>query len=78
MKLAIIGSRSLTVNDLGQYLPTGVTEIVSGGARGIDTCAAEYARAKGLKLTEFCPNMKNMAGARPFIEIWKLFHMLTV
>ena len=40
MKVAIIGSRGLTVDDLNDYLPEGVTEIVSGGARGIDTCAA--------------------------------------
>lgn len=65
MKLAIIGSRSLTVNDLGQYLPTGVTEIVSGGARGIDTCAAEYARAKGLKLTEFLPEYEKYGRSAP-------------
>ena len=37
MKAAIIGSRGLTVKDLGRYLPENVTEIVSGGARGIDT-----------------------------------------
>ena len=28
MKIAVIGSRSLTVVDLAQYLPIGVTEIV--------------------------------------------------
>ena len=39
MKIAVIGSRSLTVVDLAQYLPIGVTEIVSGGARGVDTSA---------------------------------------
>ena len=55
MKVAVIGSRNLTVEDLGQYLPEGTTEIVSGGAKGVDTCAREYALAKGLKLTEFLP-----------------------
>ena len=34
MKLAIVGSRNLTVENLGAYLPEGVTEFVSGGARG--------------------------------------------
>ena len=33
MKLAIIGSRGLWVENLGDYLPPGVTEIVSGGAK---------------------------------------------
>lgn len=55
MKVAVIGSRGLQVDRLGDYLPAGVTEIVSGGARGIDACAKNYALAHGLKLTEFLP-----------------------
>ena len=55
MKVAVIGSRNLTVSNLEKYLPAGVTEIVSGGARGVDTSAREYARAHGLPCTEFLP-----------------------
>ena len=44
MKVAVVGSRNLRVDDLGKYLPDGVTEIVSGGARGVDTSAREYER----------------------------------
>ena len=55
MKVAIIGSRNLTVTDLENYLPVDVTEIVSGGARGIDTCARNYAIRNGIKITEFLP-----------------------
>ena len=40
MKIAIIGSRSITDADIGKYLSAG-DEIVSGGATGIDTLAAE-------------------------------------
>ena len=36
MVVAIVGSRGLCVTDLEKYLPEGVTEIVSGGAKGID------------------------------------------
>ena len=43
MKVGVIGSRGLTVNNLGKYLPEDTTEIVSGGAKGIDTCARDYA-----------------------------------
>ena len=39
MKVAVIGSRNLVVQDLEKYLPEETTEIVSGGAKGIDTCA---------------------------------------
>lgn len=55
MKVAIVGSRGLLVDNLEKYLPNGVTEIVSGGARGIDSCAARYAREHHIKLTEFLP-----------------------
>ena len=48
MRVAIIGSRTLTVDNPGAYLPPGTDEIVSGGARGVDACARSYARAKGL------------------------------
>ncbi len=56
MKLAIIGSRNLTITNLADYIPPETTEIVSGGAMGIDTCAREYARSHGLPLTEFLPD----------------------
>ena len=36
MKLAIIGSRSIGDFPLEEYLPSGIEEIVSGGAKGID------------------------------------------
>ena len=48
MKLAIIGSRTLGEQDISRFIPPGVTEIVSGGARGIDRQAAAYARANGI------------------------------
>lgn len=55
MKVAIIGSKKLKVNNLKKYLPYGVTEFVSGGSRGINTCAKNYAKTNGLKMTEFIP-----------------------
>lgn len=68
MKIAIIGSRNLTVKDLKQYLPENVTEIVSGGAAGIDSCAREYARTNGMKLTEFFPNYEKYGRRAPIIR----------
>lgn len=65
MKIAVIGSRNMTVNDLGQYLPIEVSEIVSGGAKGIDTCAREYALAHGIKLTEFLPEYEKYGRSAP-------------
>ena len=55
MKLAIIGSRGISDFDLEPYVSESVTEIVSGGAKGIDTAARLLAERRGLKLTEFLP-----------------------
>ena len=65
MKVAIIGSRKLQIQDFSPYLPEGTTEIVSGGAKGIDTCAAKYAKENGLKLTEFLPNYELFGRGAP-------------
>ena len=65
MKVAVIGSRGLQVNHLEDYLPDDVTEIVSGGARGIDTCAKSYALRHGLKLTEFLPEYEKYGRGAP-------------
>ena len=56
MKVAVIGSRGLEPDNIDRYLPQGVTEIISGGAKGVDTKAAEYAECHGIKLTVFKPN----------------------
>lgn len=65
MKVAIIGSRNLMVKNLGQYLPNNVTEIVSGGAKGVDTCAREYALNNNIKLTEFLPEYNKYGRSAP-------------
>lgn len=65
MKVAIIGSRDLAVEDFSPYLPIEVTEIVSGGARGIDQCARRYAKEHGLKLTEFLPDYEQFGRGAP-------------
>lgn len=65
MKIAVIGSRNLTVNDLRKYLTEDVTEIVSGGAKGIDLCAREYARVNKIKLTEFLPEYEKYGRGAP-------------
>lgn len=65
MKVAVIGSRGLTVSDLGRYLPENTTEIVSGGAKGVDTSAREYALSHGIKLTEFLPEYTKYGRSAP-------------
>lgn len=65
MKIAVIGSRGLNITNLRDYLPDEVTEIVSGGAKGVDTCAREYALENGLTLTEFLPEYQRYGRGAP-------------
>ena len=68
MKVAVIGSRGLSVERLEDYLPEGVTELVSGGAKGIDTCVRIYAEARGVRLTEFLPQYHRYGKAAPILR----------
>lgn len=43
MKVAIIGSRSIKNIDISSYIPRNITEVISGGAIGIDSLAEAYA-----------------------------------
>ena len=65
MKVAVIGSRSLTVPNLEKYLPPETTEIVSGGAIGVDRSARRYAQENGIKLTEFLPDYSSFGRSAP-------------
>ena len=67
MKIAIVGSRNITVSDIGKYI-SGAEEIVSGGAVGVDRCAAEYAKKSGIKLTEFLPQYERYGRVAPIIR----------
>ena len=68
MKIAIVGSRNLTSVALEQYIPDEVEEIVSGGAVGMDSCAAEYAKIRNIKLTEFLPEYERYGRAAPIVR----------
>ena len=67
MKIAIIGSRNVIVSDFGKYI-SDADEIVSGGAAGVDTCAAEYAKANGISLTEFLPQYDKYGRGAPIVR----------
>lgn len=64
MRIGILGSRSVTVdgNELDAFVLNGLCkgmdniEIVSGGAKGVDTCAREWAERHGLPVREFLPD----------------------
>ena len=49
MKVAVVGSRSISKADISRYIPPDTDLIISGGAIGVDKLAEEYADKKGIK-----------------------------
>ena len=67
MKIAVIGSRNVIPDDICKYIPI-CEEIVSGGADGVDSCAAKYAEEKNIKLTVFLPQYSRYGRAAPIVR----------
>lgn len=65
MKVAVIGSRTLRITNLEKYLPEDTTEIVSGGARGVDQSAREYSYDNNIPLKEFFPDYESYGRLAP-------------
>jgi hypothetical protein len=71
MRIAIIGSRSIKEYDISKYVSEG-DEIVSGGAVGVDACAADHAKENGIKMTVFLPQYDKYGRAAPIIRNRKI------
>lgn len=67
MKIAVVGSRGLQV-DIAGFIPEGATEIISGGARGVDALAEAYARKAGLPLRVFLPDTRLLGKMAYFVR----------
>jgi len=67
MKVAVIGSRGFTDRALLTQTLDGIADkkmIVSGGAKGADQMAEEYARERGIEVKIFLPDyQKHKQGA---------------
>ena len=63
----MVGSRAVTISDIGKYIGN-VDEVISGGAVGVDSCAADFAREKGIRLTVFLPQYDLYGRAAPIVR----------
>ena len=65
MKLLIAGSRSIVDFDIAPHIPDGVDLIISGGAKGIDTLAEQYADMCGIEKLIIRPQYELFGRAAP-------------
>lgn len=71
MRVGIVGSRKADERvkvDMLRLLPADVTEIVSGGAVGVDTYAAELAAALGIPVRTFWPDYEKYGKKAPLVR----------
>lgn len=70
MRVAVIGSRNVKISEklilrVLDALPEGCSEIVSGGADGVDEAARKAAARAGLCCTCFAPDYEKYGRAAP-------------
>lgn len=67
MRVAVIGSRGWQdAEAIWRVLDAHpITALVSGGARGVDSIAAAWAKERGIQLTEFRPDYRRFGKGAP-------------
>lgn len=75
MKLLIAGSRGITSFDLSEYITEDVDTILTGGAKGIDTIAEEYADSHGIKKTIIKPQYDRYGKGAPMVRNKELVNL---
>lgn len=72
MKVAIIGSRNVNLHSIADFIPEKIaglmTEIITGGAVGVDTLALKYARENNIKATILKPEYEKYKRGAPLIR----------
>ena len=68
MRLAIVGSRSCPYVNISEYLPFVPSTIVSGGAKGADSYAKQYALQNNIPLMEFLPDYQRFGRKAPILR----------
>ncbi len=81
MILGIAGSRSLDHPLPDELMPPYIDRIISGGAKGIDTCARKYATENHIRIIELIPEYELYGSRAPLVRndiIIKLSDMMYI
>lgn len=65
MTLGIVGSRSINFSIPEELMPKNINQIISGGAKGIDISARDYAANHNIPLTEILPEYELYGRSAP-------------
>ncbi len=71
MRVAVIGSRCQDdelIDRIREQLPPYTTEIVSGGAKGVDQAAKQVAKELGIPFREFLPDYATFGKRAPLVR----------
>ena len=75
MKVAVVGSRSINDRDLiisfieeSHSFDKQYDKLISGGARGVDTIAEDYAKSKEIRTIIFYPDWEKYGNKAGFIR----------
>mgnify|MGYP002564233352 CR=1 FL=1 len=77
LKVAVVGSRKAgeqAMRQILQYLPSNTSEIVSGGAVGIDALASQIAALLKLPIRTFLPDYAQYGKKAPLIRNTEIVH----
>ena len=78
MKVAIIGSRNLVNVEISKYIPENTAEIISGGARGINTLAEAWADKNGISKIIIKPEYEKFKRGAPLKRNEKIVELADV
>lgn len=68
MKVAVIGSRALETEIPVELIPRKTTQLISGGAKGIDTKTREFALSHGIQILEILPDYELHGRSAPILR----------
>lgn len=75
MKVAVVGSRSITNINISKYIPKETSEIITGGAKGIGSLAEKYAQNNNIPIIVIKPEYSIYKKGAPLIRNKKIVEL---